>query len=95
MSRAGNPYDNAVAESFMKTLKHEDITYGLTGQCPTRFHTSRTTWKICKIAGGYIHRTGRRLRRRTKPWLLGVTSPVSTGLTGGVTPEMYHIFARC
>jgi putative transposase len=25
MSRAGNPYDNARAESFMKTLKHEEI----------------------------------------------------------------------
>lgn len=25
MSRAGNPYDNAKAESFMKTLKHEQI----------------------------------------------------------------------
>ena len=25
MSRKGNPYDNAVAESFMKTLKHEEV----------------------------------------------------------------------
>ena len=25
MSRAGNPYENAHAESFMKTLKHEAI----------------------------------------------------------------------
>jgi putative transposase len=25
MSRAGNPYDNAKAESFMKTLKHEEV----------------------------------------------------------------------
>ena len=25
MSRAGNPYDNAKCESFMKTLKHEEI----------------------------------------------------------------------
>jgi putative transposase len=25
MSRAGNPYDNALAESFIKTLKHEEI----------------------------------------------------------------------
>ena len=25
MSRAGCPYDNAMAESFMKTLKHEDV----------------------------------------------------------------------
>ncbi len=25
MSRAGNPYNNAHAESFMKTLKHEEI----------------------------------------------------------------------
>jgi len=25
MSRSGNPYDNAIAESFMKTLKHEEV----------------------------------------------------------------------
>lgn len=25
MSRKGNPYDNAQAESFMKTLKHEQV----------------------------------------------------------------------
>src|SRR5262249_20458232 len=25
MSRVGNPYDNAKAESFMKTLKHEEV----------------------------------------------------------------------
>jgi len=25
MSRRGNPYDNAYAESFMKTLKHEEV----------------------------------------------------------------------
>ena len=28
MARKGNPYDNAVAESFMKTLKAEDIYLG-------------------------------------------------------------------
>ena len=25
MSRVGNPYDNAQAESFVKTLKHEEV----------------------------------------------------------------------
>jgi putative transposase len=25
MSRCGNPYDNAYAESFMKTLKYEEV----------------------------------------------------------------------
>ncbi len=25
MSRAGNPYDNAQAESFIKTLKYEEV----------------------------------------------------------------------
>ena len=25
MARKGNPYDNATSESFMKTLKHEEV----------------------------------------------------------------------
>jgi transposase InsO family protein len=25
MSRSGNPYDNATCESFMKTLKYEEV----------------------------------------------------------------------
>jgi len=25
MSRKGNPYDNAIAESFMKTLKYDEV----------------------------------------------------------------------
>jgi putative transposase len=25
MSRRGNPYDNSLAESYMKTLKHEEV----------------------------------------------------------------------
>ena len=25
MARAGNPYDNAMMESFFKTLKHEEV----------------------------------------------------------------------
>jgi putative transposase len=28
MARRGNPYDNAKAESFMKTLKHEEVHLG-------------------------------------------------------------------
>jgi putative transposase len=28
MGRPGNPYDNAKAESFMKTLKHEEVYLG-------------------------------------------------------------------
>jgi len=26
MSRTGNPYDNAMAESFIKTLKYEEVS---------------------------------------------------------------------
>ena len=29
MARKGNPYDNAAAESFMKTLKYEESSVGL------------------------------------------------------------------
>ena len=43
MSRRGNPYENAQAESFMKTLKHEEVylndyeTYDDVQQCVPRF----------------------------------------------------------
>ena len=49
MSRVGNPYDNAKAESFMKTLKQEEINgcnyrnlnqarsaIGVIANCPSR-----------------------------------------------------------
>jgi transposase InsO family protein len=38
MSRVGNPYDNAKAESFMKTLKHEEVN----GQTYRDVHHARS-----------------------------------------------------
>ena len=37
MSRVGNPYDNAKAESFMKTLKQEEVD----GSCYRNIHDAR------------------------------------------------------
>jgi transposase InsO family protein len=36
MSRKGNPYDNAYAESLVKTLKSEEVSLGMPsyGRCP-------------------------------------------------------------
>lgn len=39
MSRGGCPYDNAMAESFMKTLKHEDFRLA-----SSRSRLGRSTW---------------------------------------------------
>ena len=36
MSRVGNPYDNAKAESFMKTLKQEEVDGSALSRCRTR-----------------------------------------------------------
>ncbi len=43
MSRAGNPYDNAYIESFMKTLKHEEVySTPRSAICPQRSTNSST-----------------------------------------------------
>ena len=49
MSRTGNPYDNAQAESFIKTLKYEEVylfeyqnltdARGRIGRCPPHTQT--------------------------------------------------------
>ena len=45
MSRKGNPYDNAKCESFMKTLKYEEVYRTNTGTWPTRAPGSARFWK--------------------------------------------------
>jgi transposase InsO family protein len=42
MSRLGNPYDNAKAESFMKTLKHEEVDGGNYRNIPNAQREIRT-----------------------------------------------------
>lgn len=44
MSRIGNPYDNAKAESFMKTLKQEEVDG----------HTYRDADHACQMIGNFI-----------------------------------------
>lgn len=44
MSRSGDPYDNPLAESFMRTLKYEEVylkTYRDLDDVPDRFVQSR------------------------------------------------------
>ena len=62
MSRAGNPYDNARCESFMKTLKQEEITPGSIATAPIWRPTSASSSSAITIAGGYTQRSTTALR---------------------------------
>jgi transposase InsO family protein len=46
MGRRGNPYDNAKAERFMKTLKVEAVYPMLTTPSPTSPRTFRASLKL-------------------------------------------------
>nr|WP_276573574.1 MULTISPECIES: integrase core domain-containing protein [unclassified Bradyrhizobium] len=52
MSRVGNPYDNAKAESFMKTLKQERSTARLTAMRSMPEMQSPPPSRTCTIANG-------------------------------------------
>jgi putative transposase len=56
MSRAGNPYDNAKCESFMKTLKQEEIHTRSTATAPTWKPTSASSSSGTTIADGCTRR---------------------------------------
>ena len=59
MSRKGNPYDNATCESFMKTLKYEEVhrqEYGDLSEarsCIQRFLEKVYNQKRLQSARGY------------------------------------------
>jgi transposase InsO family protein len=64
MSRAGNPYDNALAESFMRTLKHEEV-----------YSEQRSRSRGCAASHPGLSRTHLQLRTFTlNPWLLNSSS---------------------
>ena len=56
MSRVGNPYDNAKAESFMKTLKQEEETAKPTVMRSRPLMPSVPSSKRCTIANGCTRR---------------------------------------
>ena len=58
MSRRGNPYDNAKAESFMKTLKVEAVYLALTKPSKMSPPTSRASLRRSTMKNAYIRRLG-------------------------------------
>ena len=60
MSRIGNPYDNAKAESFMKTLKKEEVDG----------RDYRDVSQARDAIGAFIEKVYNR-RRLTRPWPTG------------------------
>lgn len=61
MSRVGNPYDNARAESFMKTLKQEEVA----GLAATHGDVSPASLKTFTIGNDCIQRSITSPRRNT------------------------------
>ncbi len=53
MSRAGCPYDNAMAESFMKTLKHEEVDAGAYRDLAHARAASGSSSRLPTIAKGF------------------------------------------
>ena len=72
MSSAGNPYDNAFAESFMKTLKHEEVhlwEYESFTDVVERVRSSSRqfiTASVCIPASATCRRRSSRLYYRTR-----------------------------
>ncbi|HZT68182.1 MAG TPA: IS3 family transposase [Terriglobia bacterium] len=56
MSRPANPYDNASCESFIKTLKREEIYANQYNDLSTCGRTSRSSSRSITIASGYTLR---------------------------------------
>src|SRR5437660_7335191 len=52
MSRKGNPWDNAACESFMKTLKYEEVYRTEYRNWQTRRLGSASFWRRCTTKSG-------------------------------------------
>jgi putative transposase len=82
MSRVGNPYDNAKAESFMKTLKQEEVdasAYRDTTDARTRI-------------GGFIEEVYNRQRLHSA---LAYRPPRPQRLTAAISPPSISITQSC
>jgi len=73
MSRKGNPYDNAACESFMKTLKYEEVYR-------TEFRDFR---EACAAMGEFLERVYNQKRLHSA---LGYVPPAEFEQNGGVVP---------
>ncbi|MER9329768.1 DDE-type integrase/transposase/recombinase [Mesorhizobium sp. M0587] len=72
LSHVGNPYDNARAESFMKTLKQEEVAGVAIAMHQMRGDVSRASLKMSTIGNGCIqHSTISPLKNKKRPYTIG------------------------
>ena len=66
MSRTGNPYDNALAESFMRTLKCEEVyLHSYRDRDDALLHIQEVPWTTSTTAEGFTPASG-----TCRRWLL-------------------------
>ena len=66
MSRKGNPWDNAACESFMKTLKYEEVTETNTGIWPKHEVKSAHFWRRSTTKNAFTPLSATYRRRSSK-----------------------------
>jgi putative transposase len=78
MSRVGNPYDNAKAESFMKTLKSEEVDAKTTSTSTTPAVRSAPSSKPSTTPAASTRRSATNPRPNSKPKSAGITVTTQT-----------------
>ena len=78
MSRVGNPYDNAKAESFMKTLKSEEVDAKTTSTSTTPAVRSAPSSKPSTTPAASTRRSATNPRPNSKPKSAGITATTQT-----------------
>ncbi|MGO4882342.1 MAG: IS3 family transposase [Bryobacteraceae bacterium] len=87
MSRKGNPYDNAACESFMKTLKYEEVYVTSTATCMRRVRLSASSWNRPMTKSGYIPLSAMCRRRNSSNREVVLIRPLHVLLHWGLCPQ--------
>ncbi len=87
MSRKANPWDNAACESFMKTLKYEEVHRSEYGIWRRRKQVFKGFWSKFTIRSGFTPRSGTCHRWSLRPLL---TRRKWRPLRGGLLDEFFQ-----